>query len=250
MRSALRALQHGSDEQVSVPTIGGIEAQPAALNLLPRPQVRRPPSPGVSPARGINPLAPSPDPTSKLAGVRLVMLPVGLGDARGRSWATQGSFSKRTYVTRLGENALDIAIQMHAQSPSSESLGVDQQDATDPQTVGAHRLPVAALIAEALRRNDVRTARGLLRGLADDDLAKARWAKVLQPPRAVRVNIRDRDRGVEYRALAVLRGQYRHRWAAIVGDRVIASALTLAELRAQLRERSPAGERPLVHFFD
>lgn len=252
MRSALRALQPSSHDDAPAPTIGGIgAAQSAALNLLPRPQVTQPTAPGISPARAVGPLAPTSDPGSKMLGVRLVMLPVGLGDARVRSLATQGSFNKSATIRRLGENALDIAIHMRAQTPACENTGVKaQQEASVPHPARAERMPVAALIAEAIRRNDVRTARGLLRGLTDDDPARTRWAKVLQAPTAVRVNIRDRDRTVEYRALAALRSQYRHRWAAIVGDRVVVSAPTLAELQARLREQYPAVERPLVHFFD
>lgn len=248
MRSALRALESSFDGRACVPAVEGIEDARSALDWLSRRQVLPQPVPGSSSGHVLSRFAPTPDPASKLVGVRIVMLPISLADALVRNWSTQGSYERSTHVIALGQDALDIAIHTQ-QTPGPGSRGL-RQEATTLQPARGDRVPIAALMAEAIRRSDVRTARALLRGLPDDDPAKARWSRVLQPPRATRVDVRDRDRTVEYRALAGLRPRYRHQWAAIVGDRAIAAAPTLAELRNQLLEQSRAGERPLIHFFD
>jgi hypothetical protein len=76
-----------------------------------------------------------------------------------------------------------------------------------------------------------------------------RLRSVLAPPVVKRVERRDVDRNREYEWLRAHGHQYRGRWVALDGDRMIASAPTLRELQEQLRAMALPNP-PLLHRVD
>lgn len=249
MTSLSHTLPSDFEGWVSVLNTSGTAApHPPSSPGLPRP-TSAPPRPALeSPCVPIA-WPPCRTPASTfLSGVRIPMLPVGLGGYRSFVVSRHGSFGWGTTAGLVGGQAPGSVAQVHTSAAENAEVKAHQQGALIPGP-RVDLIPVAALLAEAIRRHDIGAARGLLRGLREDDPLKTKWTKVLRPPTAVRVAVRDRDRTAEYRALAVFRPQYRRQWVALVGDGVVASAQTLAELQEKLRVRRPI-VRPLVHFFD
>jgi uncharacterized protein DUF5678 len=72
------------------------------------------------------------------------------------------------------------------------------------------------------------------------------WKKILSPAKVIKVGgPLDRDRTPEYRWLDEYGPQYRGEWVAVLGDRLLAHALTLKDLDAKLDE-TPTDFSPLV----
>ena len=96
------------------------------------------------------------------------------------------------------------------------------------------RVPGARkLIEEALQRYP--EAPGLLA-----------WKKALAPPEVRIGGARDRDRTPEFRWLDAHGPQYRGEWVAVLGDRLVAHAMNLKDLDAQLDSLPPEEFPPLV----
>lgn len=72
---------------------------------------------------------------------------------------------------------------------------------------------------------------------------------LLAPPVVKRVERRDVDRSQEYRWLRTEGRKYHGRWVALEGDRLLASAPSLRELREALKA-TPLPRAPLLHRID
>ncbi len=77
----------------------------------------------------------------------------------------------------------------------------------------------------------------------------ARLRSILAPPVVKRVQKRDVDRTREYEWLGTNGHKYHGRWVALDGDRLLAVASSLRELREQLRTLAPI-RPPLLHRVD
>ena len=100
------------------------------------------------------------------------------------------------------------------------------------EEVGAAR----RLVAEALREGS--TEPGL-----------ANWEKLLAPGKVLGFSpATGSDLRAEIRCLDEHAKEYRGQWVAVLGEKILAHAETLEELRTKLAELALPG-RPLVHFL-
>ena len=103
---------------------------------------------------------------------------------------------------------------------------------------------------QLLQAEQVPAARHLLGAapshvLSDPLIASLR--SLLSPPSATPSRKNDAGRSLEYKWLRAEAPRYRGLWVALSGDRLLASAATLLEIRELLR-RVPTSERPpLIH---
>lgn len=113
-------------------------------------------------------------------------------------------------------------------------------------------VPYLALVRSALERDDLSTARKALSAVpldVADQPEVRRLKKLLSPPRITASSTRDVDRSPEYRWFREHWQDYRARWVAVDGDRMVAAATSLKELQEILKGRKLA--RPLlVHRID
>ena len=111
------------------------------------------------------------------------------------------------------------------------------------------RTSAIATVRNLLRKEQITAARRLLDLLpADvlDDPATRRLQRALTAP-VVRVSEhRDVERRDEYEWLRRHAGEYRGQWVALAGERLVASAPSLRELRARLPVEA-ADRQPLIH---
>jgi hypothetical protein len=114
---------------------------------------------------------------------------------------------------------------------------------------------VRAFIVTALRlveTEQLAAARRLLNAMPDyvlSDPTMVRLKALLAMPAVKPVDRRDFDRRQEYEWLRAQGARFRGSWVALDGDRLLASASTLGELRRILREIAPP-RAPLLHRID
>ena len=113
-------------------------------------------------------------------------------------------------------------------------------------------VPYLALVRSALERDDLNTARMALDAVPlniSDELEVRRLQNLLAPPRITVSAARDVDRTREYRWFRNHWQDYRAQWVALDGDRVLAAASSLKELRETLKQMNLA-RPPLLHRVD
>jgi hypothetical protein len=111
------------------------------------------------------------------------------------------------------------------------------------------RASAIAVVRDLLQREQITAARRLLNLLpADmlDDPAMMRLRRALAAPVVCVSEHRDVERGDEYEWLREHAGSYRGQWVALAGNRLVASAPTLRELRARLSAET-VDRPPLLH---
>jgi hypothetical protein len=114
---------------------------------------------------------------------------------------------------------------------------------------GLRSFPYADLIREHLAHGRILAAQNLLEFARDVIPLDSKLMKALAPPRTKRIDRRDVDRTHEFRWLHSNGAKYRDRWVALVGESLVASAATLAELLSELRANPPSS-KPLIHHLD
>jgi len=79
--------------------------------------------------------------------------------------------------------------------------------------------------------------------------ADSKLRQVLSPPRIRKSDRRDVDRSAEFHWLDVNSAKFKGQWVALIGESLVASAGTLAELLSQL-DVTPLSGEPLIHHLD
>lgn len=106
-----------------------------------------------------------------------------------------------------------------------------------------------ARIADLFEKERVPGARRLIDEalrIHPDDPGLLAWRKALAPPKVWIGGARDRDRTPEFRWLDAHGRQYRGEWVAVLGDRLVAHAVDLEDLDAQLNTLPTEEFPPLV----
>jgi hypothetical protein len=154
----------------------------------------------------------------------------------------------------ISEPDIPELLQRQVDRPSSvlaerPSVGHPRHDA--PATE-ADVQPFALALKTLLESEQLTPARRMLDAapahILTDPLV-ARMRALLAPPVVKRVERRDSDRSQEYRWLRTEAPNYRGRWVALDGERVVASAESLSELREALKTL-PLPRAPLLHRID
>jgi hypothetical protein len=107
-------------------------------------------------------------------------------------------------------------------------------------------------IREHVQRDEVGAARRLVaealrEGSTEPELAY--WAEVLAPAKVLGVHpATGTDLQAEIRCLNEHAKEYRGQWVAVLGEKLLAHAETLEELRTKLSQLA-LPTRPLVHFM-
>jgi hypothetical protein len=113
---------------------------------------------------------------------------------------------------------------------------------------GLRTFPYADLIREHLAQGRILAAHRLF-DFAKDLISDAKLVKVLSPPKIKKNNKLDVDRSPEFLWLRENSLKFQGQWVALVGNGLVASAATLAELLAQLKSTPPMS-KPLIHHLD
>lgn len=109
--------------------------------------------------------------------------------------------------------------------------------------------PYARLVRAHVEKEHIAGARDLLQlGLQqpNPDPALFRWRRVLAPARVRLSAEKGSDRSREIKWLHENAAKYRGLWVAVLGDQLLASASTIGELHAKLKEVPPP--RPPLAF--
>lgn len=114
---------------------------------------------------------------------------------------------------------------------------------------GLKTFPYSDLIREHLLHGRILAARNLLEFARDFISPDSNLISALAPPRIRKSDRGDIDRSLEFRWLAANGATFQGQWVALVGQGLIASAPSLAELLAALRASPPSG-KPLIHHLD
>ena len=149
------------------------------------------------------------------------------------------------------QNLLDTS------KPSEEGVAAALEGGDSPSakngTLGEVRAyPYADAIQKLLEKDQINAARHLLDfALAQRETSSGlhSLAKVLAPARVRRSSRTDVDRTAEYRWLSSEGKAYSGHWVAVEGDRLLAHAPSLKELRSILRELEGA-HSPLFYRVD
>ncbi len=113
---------------------------------------------------------------------------------------------------------------------------------------GTTTFPYADLIREHLTQGRILAAHKLF-DFAKDLISDSKLVKVLSPPRIKKSDRLDVDRSSEFRWLRENSSRFQGQWVALVGNELVASAASLADLLAQLKSTPPASS-PLIHHLD
>lgn len=114
---------------------------------------------------------------------------------------------------------------------------------------GGGRLPYTSLIRTLVERDQVSAARNVLNALPDEAFEEPQLLalkRVLAVPKVSKKGVADFDRSGEYQWLREHGREYVGKWVAVEGDRLVAVAESLKELRGQLRDLNLA-KPPLIH---
>ena len=114
---------------------------------------------------------------------------------------------------------------------------------------GVRTFPYADLIREHLTHGRILAAQNLLEFARDLIPADSMLVKVLAPPRIKKSEIRGVDRSAEFRWLDEHSLKHSGQWVALLGENLLASAPSLAELLSILKANPPS-DRPLIHHLD
>ena len=109
--------------------------------------------------------------------------------------------------------------------------------------------PDVRRIRELVAQERLLEARELLKQALRDDQGNPELRSlqvVLAPPEVTRVDLKDQDRTEELQWIATHGKEYRGQWIAVLGDKLVAHASSLKELRAAL-QKLPDNGTPLIH---
>ena len=113
---------------------------------------------------------------------------------------------------------------------------------------GLRTFPYADLIREHLAQGRILAAHKLF-DFAKDLISDSKLVKFLSPPRIRKSDKLDVDRSPEFLWLRENSSKFQGQWVALVGNGLVASAASLAELLAELKSNPPMS-KPLIHHLD
>ena len=112
-------------------------------------------------------------------------------------------------------------------------------------------VPFLAVVQSLVEHDEIAAARNVIDAVPLDLLCQPEMRRLkglLAPPRVTVSPRRDTDRAREYGWFRDHWQAYRGQWVALEGDRLVASARSLKELRERLMELNPA-RPPLIHHL-
>lgn len=126
---------------------------------------------------------------------------------------------------------------------------LESQQSSGLAAGGIKAFPYADLIREHLGQGRILAARNLLEFARDLIPSNSKLVEVLAPPRIRKSDRLGVDRSAEFRWLHANSSRFQGQWVALVGENLVASDATLAELLADLKANPPSN-RPLIHHLD
>lgn len=137
-----------------------------------------------------------------------------------------------------------------SRAPDNSPPGAQGASRSADLAVGGLRaFPYADLIREHLAHGRILAAQDLLDFARSSIPSDSKLVKALAPPRIRQIDTRDVDRSPEYRWIQTNSAKFQGQWVALLGEQLVASAATLAELLSALRASPPPG-KPLIHHLD
>lgn len=127
-------------------------------------------------------------------------------------------------------------------------IGGERAQGERPLASSLANFPYAHVIRAMLEQGRIREAQSLY-DFAKDRVQDSKIQEALSSPRVKSSSKKDVDRSAEFRWLNLNSARFRGRWVALLGDQLVASADSLKELLAELKELKLEG-RPLVHHVD
>lgn len=132
--------------------------------------------------------------------------------------------------------------------PTQPQASQGDQPSAGLASGGLRTFPYADLIREHLAEGRILAAHKLF-DFARDLISDSKLVKVLSPPKIRKSDRLDVDRSSEFRWLRENSSKFQGQWVALVGNGLVASASSLAELLAQLKSNPPVSS-PLIHHLD